>query len=52
MRSPKSFLDQQGYFTFAQNTESVNYLELAYAQAASIKQTQKINPKKINPHIV
>jgi hypothetical protein len=43
MRSPKSFLDQQGYFTFAQNTESVNYLELAYAQAASIKQTQKIN---------
>jgi len=43
MRSPNSFLDQQGYFTFAQNTESVNYLELAYAQAASIKQTQKIN---------
>jgi len=43
MRSPNSFLDQQGYFTFAQNTQSVNYLELAYAQAASIKQTQKIN---------
>lgn len=43
MRSPNSFLDQQGYFTFAQNTESINYLELAYAQALSIKQTQTVN---------
>jgi hypothetical protein len=43
MRSPNSFKEQQGYFTFAQNTEHVNYLELAYAQALGIKQTQKIN---------
>ena len=43
MRSPDSFSAQQGYFTFAQNTESTNYLELAYAQAQSIKNTQTIN---------
>jgi hypothetical protein len=43
MRSPDSFSAQQGYFTFAQNTDSVNYLELAYAQALSIKNTQTIN---------
>jgi hypothetical protein len=43
MRSPASFKAQQGYFTFAQNTDKVNYLDLAYAQALSIKNTQKIN---------
>jgi hypothetical protein len=43
MRSPKSFKAQQGYFTFAQNTDTVDYLELAYAQAVSIKNTQSIN---------
>ena len=43
MRSPNSFKAQQGYFTFAQNTDKVNYLELAYAQALSIKNTQTIN---------
>lgn len=43
MRNPNSFKEQQGYFTFAQNTNNVNYLELAYAQALSIKNTQKIN---------
>lgn len=43
MRSPSSFQAQQGYFTFAQNTDKVNYLELAYAQAVSIKNTQTIN---------
>ena len=43
MRSPASFKAQQGYFTFAQNTDTVNYLDLAYAQAVSIKNTQKIN---------
>lgn len=43
MRRPDSFKEQQGYFTFAQNTEDVDYLELAYAQALSIKCTQKIN---------
>lgn len=43
MRSPNSFQAQQGYFTFAQNTAQVDYLELAYFQAISIKQTQKIN---------
>ena len=34
---------QQGYLTFAQNTDSVNYLELAFVQAMNIKCTQKIN---------
>ena len=43
MRSPNSFQAQQGYFAFAQNTATVNYLELAYAQAVSIKSTQTIN---------
>ena len=43
MRSPNSFKAQQGYFTFAQNTDTVDYLDLAYAQAVSIKNTQKIN---------
>jgi len=43
MRSPASFKAQQGYFTFAQNTDKVNYLDLAYAQALSIKNTQTIN---------
>lgn len=43
MRSPNSFSEQQGYFTFAQNTDRVDYLELAYYQAISIKQTQRIN---------
>ena len=43
MRSPNSFQEQQGYFTFAINSDSVNYLELAFAQACSIKATQKNN---------
>jgi len=43
MRSPNSFKAQQGYFAFAQNTDTVNYLDLAYAQAVSIKNTQSIN---------
>jgi hypothetical protein len=43
MRDSASFKDQQGFFAFAQNTDTINYLELAYAQALSIKQTQKIN---------
>jgi hypothetical protein len=34
---------QQGYFTFAQNTDSVDYLRLAYLQALNIKATQKHN---------
>jgi len=43
MRSPNSFQAQQGYLAFAQNTDTVNYLDLAYAQALSIKNTQSIN---------
>jgi len=43
MRSPHSFQEQQGFFTFAINSESVDYLELAFAQACSIKATQKNN---------
>lgn len=35
--------EQQGYFTFALNTESIDYLNIAYLQACSIKKTQKIN---------
>jgi hypothetical protein len=35
--------EQQGFVTFAQNTESVDYLRLAYVQAMNIKSTQKIN---------
>ena len=33
--------EQQGYVTFAQNTDTVDYLELAYIQALNIKATQK-----------
>jgi hypothetical protein len=43
MRSPNTFSEQQGFLTFAQNTDEVDYLELAYYQAVSIKQTQQIN---------
>lgn len=35
--------EQQGYLTFARNSDTVNYLELAYAQALNIKATQKYN---------
>jgi hypothetical protein len=35
--------EQQGFVTFAQNTEEVNYLELAYLQCLNIKATQKQN---------
>lgn len=35
--------EQQGFVTFAQNTEDVNYLELAYLQCLNIKATQKYN---------
>jgi hypothetical protein len=35
--------EQQGYVTFAQNTESIDYLELAYLQALNIKATQQNN---------
>jgi len=35
--------EQQGFVTFAQNTENVDYLELAYVQALSIKATQVNN---------
>ena len=34
-----SKLDQQGFLTFAQNTDDVDYLRLAYVQAMSIKLT-------------
>lgn len=43
MRRPDSFQAQQGYFTFVQNNATTNYLELAYLQAKSIKETQRIN---------
>jgi hypothetical protein len=33
--------EQQGYFTFAQNTDAVDYLNLAYLQALNIKETQR-----------
>ena len=33
----------RGYLTFAQNTKAVNYLELAYIQALSIKVSNSIN---------
>lgn len=36
-------VEQQGFITFAKNTEEVNYLELAYLQALNIKATQKNN---------
>jgi hypothetical protein len=35
--------EQQGFVTFAQNTDDVDYLELAYAQALNIKATQQEN---------
>jgi hypothetical protein len=35
--------EQQGFVTFAQNTDTVNYLELAYLQALNVKATQKNN---------
>jgi len=35
--------EQQGFVTFAQNTDTVNYLELARIQALNIKATQKDN---------
>ena len=35
--------EQQGFVTFAQNTNKVDYLELAYLQALNIKATQKNN---------
>jgi hypothetical protein len=39
----REFSAEQGYLTFALNTDSVDYLKLAYAQALSIKCTQRIN---------
>jgi len=41
MRRPDSFSEQRGFFTFAQNTTTTDYLKLAYCQALSIKCTQK-----------
>jgi len=35
--------EQQGYVTIAQNSDTVNYLELAYLQALNIKATQRHN---------
>lgn len=35
--------EQQGFITFAQNTQDVDYLNLAYLQALNIKATQKDN---------
>jgi hypothetical protein len=35
--------EQQGFVTFAQNTDTVDYLELAYTQALCIKTTQQNN---------
>jgi len=43
MRNRDSFKEQKGYFTFAQNNDTTDYLTLAYAQALSVKCTQKIN---------
>jgi len=34
---------QQGFVTIAQNTETVDYLQLAFVQAMNVKCTQKIN---------
>lgn len=34
---------QQGFVTFAQNTDTVDYLRLAFVQAMNIKSTQSIN---------
>ena len=41
-RIDKPHLDK-GYFTFAQNTPDVDYLNIAYLQGLSIKATQTIN---------
>ena len=35
--------EQQGFVTFAQNTKTVNYLDLAYLQCLNVKVTQKNN---------
>ena len=35
--------EQQGFLTVARNSESVDYLELAYVQALNVKATQQIN---------
>jgi len=35
--------EQQGFVTFAQNTDQVDYLKLAYVQAMNVKLTQKHN---------
>ena len=35
--------EQQGFVTFAQNTQDTDYLDLAYVQALNIKATQKDN---------
>lgn len=42
MKRTEEFRDQQGYFAFVQNSD-VDYLRLAYAQALSIKATQRFN---------
>ena len=33
----------KGYITIAQNSEDIDYLEMSYALALSLKATQKIN---------
>lgn len=40
MRRPDSFAGQRGFFTFVQNNDETDYLNLAYCQALSIKCTQ------------
>jgi hypothetical protein len=35
--------EQQGYLTVARNTDTVDYLNLAYVQALNVKATQRIN---------
>lgn len=39
----RKFAAEQGYLSFALNSNTVNYLQLAYVQALSIKCTQRIN---------
>ena len=39
----RTFESQRGYFTFVQNSDTVDYLSLAYLQALSIKLTQRHN---------
>jgi hypothetical protein len=39
----REFKSQVGFLTIAQNNSTTNYLELAYRQAANIKQTQTLN---------